>query len=473
VGVKRCMISMAVWGDWHVQCFLDLNLPTLLAARNLPAFTKLLRTDYLIYTTARDWQRIRRAPLFRELAKLVNITFVELHEADIKTPMQTHNLVWDKGRVAALATGAMAMVMPPDVAWSDGSLAHIAELVERGRSAIFLNWHLRAVAETFIPQFLDLHSGGDLPISVSGRELVSLAIENIHPLCCAYLRDSTAFPHHPEMIFWPIAGQGLLMHVFALIPFIFDPSEFQLTANKSIADLGDVSRLHFVADSDDVFMASLAPLGKDRDWYQRNARIDPVRFAQWWTYYDSPSNDHLARVPFRLHFAEVDETLWRRAEHEALNLIRRLSANRELYRIYVAARRLECARAAQLIAASIHLGVGSVLARRLEPMTVFLPRDEAFGSQWEEISGMLLNPGNKKVLIEFLRAHFAPSPDLEKTNSRPSERLDSDGDAELHKLDAGFRAGAHTVYPIRRLLAKEADALTRSGATRGFPQAPQ
>jgi len=441
-----------VWGDWHVQTFLEINLPTLLAPRNLPVFAKLLPSDYLIYTTYRDRERIKRAPLFREFARLVDVTFIELSEVDIKAPTFTHNWVWDKGRLKALATGSMAMVMPPDVAWSNGSLGHLAELVAQGKSAIFLNWHLRAVSETFIPQFFDLYHQQNRPIAVSGRELVRLTMENIHPLCCAYLRDSPAFPYHSEMIFWPIAGQGLLMHVFALIPFLFDPAEFQLTENKSIVDIGDPSRLHCVEDSDDVFMTSLAPIGKDNVWYQRNGGIDPIRFGKWWTYYDSPSNDHLAVVPFRLHYAEIDNSVWRRTELGARHLIRRLVSNRELYRLYIAARRLGCAHAAQLLAAAMHLGLGPLLVRRLGPVTAFIPRDEAFGHRWEEIADTLLHPDNTQSFLEFLRAHFVSSANLGAGSTVGSEEDGAAALPEVFELGEPFRTGAHTVHTVEKLL---------------------
>src|SRR5262245_21071434 len=457
---KGCVISMAVWGEWHVRTFLEVNLPTLLAPGNLPAFTRLLPTRYLIYTPARDRERLERSRLFRELTQVTEVSFVELQEKDIKAPTYTHNVIWDNGRTEALARQSIAMVMPPDVAWADGSLGHMADLVMQGKSAIFLNWHLRAVSDTFIPQFLDLYHCQDQPISVPSRDLVALTFENIHPLCCAYFRDSDCFPYHSEMIFWPIAGQGLLMHVFALIPFLFDPAQFKLTENKSIIEIGDAARLHFVSDSDDVFMTSLAPIGKDNVWYQRNGRLNPVLFAKWWTYYDSPSNDHLVIHPFRLHYSEMDERVWRAAELQARQLIRRLMVTRELYRVFLAARQLECSRAAKLIASAMHLGLGPLLARELRPMTIFVPHDSAFGDEWEEIANTLLHPANRRLFVAFLKAHFRPSSeDLATAMS---------GIVDHSMLGEPIHTGAHTVFRIRRLLGAVPLArrpLTASGAS--------
>jgi hypothetical protein len=438
---------MAVWGDWHVRTFLEINLPTLLAPNNFPAFVKLLPTRFLIYTTPRDRDRMQRARLFRELTQLLDVHFVELQEKDIRVPIYTHNLVWDNGRVEALKTRSMAMVMPPDVAWSDGSLGHMANLVIQGKSALFLNWHLRAVAETFIPQFMDLYFEQDRPISLSGRDLVRLTFENIHPLCCAYLRDSAWFPYHSEMVFYPVSGQGLLMHVFSLIPFLFDPMQFQLTENKSIIDIGDPSRLHCVSDSDDLFMTSLASIGKDNVWYQRNGKLDPVLFAKWWLYYDSPSNDFLVTQQFRLHYGEINEPDWRRAGLGARQLIRRLMSSRDLYRIYLAARRLECKRASQLVAAAMHARIGPLLARELVPMTVFIPQDAAFGEPWEMTTDFLLHPDNRRLFIRFLQAHFVPSADL--VSKAPSLSAEI---ADLGDLGEPLRIGPHSVYRVRRLL---------------------
>ena len=440
---------MAVWGDWHVDAFLEVNLPTLLAPSNIPDFVKTLPTKFHVYTTARDQVRLARNPLFRKFADTVNIAFVELKGSDISKPIATHNWIWDQGREEALKTNSMAMVMPPDVAWSDGSMGHMAKLVEQGKSAIFLNWHLRAVSDTFIPQFLDLYHEANQPVSISGRDLVSLTIENIHPLCGAYLRDSRCFPYHSEMMFWPVPGQGLQMHVFALIPFLFDPAEFQLNENKTIIDMGDVSRLHCVADSDDVFMTSLAPIGKDDLWYQRNRTFDPVLFAKWWTYYDSPTNDYLAKEPFRLHFAAIDGDDWHRVEMHARQLIRRIMTTRDLFRIYLAAEGLECRYAAQLISAAIHLGLAPLLARDLVPMTVFLPHDAAFGERWDAMADALLHTSNKSGFLEFLKAHFIPTAKLVDEKSVAAERF-----RKLNGVGEPAQAGSHSVQVVRKVLGK-------------------
>ena len=452
----RCVITMAVWGAWHVETFLEINLPTLMAPGNFPAFARGVDTHFIIYTPPGDQQRMRESPLFRELLRTVRVEFVDLTPRDIEAPIATHNRIWDAGRSEAIETRAMAMVMPPDITWSDGSLAHLAALMQAGKTAIFLNWHLRAVAETFIPQFRALSRGADQPIALSGRELVRLTVANLHPLCAAYLSDSRAYPYHSEMMFWPVPRQGLLMHVFALIPFVFDPAEFELNDKKLLVAMGDPSRLHCVKDSDDLFMTSLASIGKDSLWYRHNSPVDPVRFAMWWSYYDSPSNDLLMREPFRLHYAACDEADWRRTELGARRTLLRLLAGRELYRIYLAAQELGCRHAAQLIAAAMHLGLAPLLARPLRATSVFLPEDEAFGGRWEEIADELLRPGNTREFIAFMRAHALPSAELTEDSAA---RL---GLPAGFDLDQAVPTGEHRVYAVPSLLRSVGGRLPRA-----------
>lgn len=241
---------------------------------------------------------------------------------------------WIEGMRHARAQGKFVMFMPPDVIWSDGGFGHFADLiVHQGKRAIYINWHLRAISESFIPEFHKRYGVGSSAISASSRDLIRMTLDHIHPLSSIYLRDSEFFPRHSEMMFWPVPGEGVLMHVFALTPFIFDTSRFEYTDRKLVTKVEDPDDLHYVVDSDDLYIVSLAELGKDRDWYETARPFDFVRHAEWWLYYDSPGNDYLTPQPFRLKFSDATEAKWNRAEASARLTLRRAIAAREVYRI--------------------------------------------------------------------------------------------------------------------------------------------
>jgi hypothetical protein len=50
---KKLLVVTAVWGDWHISKYRDLNLPTLLAEGNFPALAEHWSTPGCAGTMAR------------------------------------------------------------------------------------------------------------------------------------------------------------------------------------------------------------------------------------------------------------------------------------------------------------------------------------------------------------------------------------------------------------------------------------
>lgn len=404
----RCLYATAVWGQWHVQTFIDMNVPTMLAAGNLPAFAALVDTTYAIYTPARDRARMEAAPSIRRMMEVVRVEFRDLTDDEIGAPVATHHHVWNQVMEQARAEAGYVLLMPPDVAWSDGSLGHLAGLIVAGKEAMFLNWHVRSVADTFIRTFLADHEpSADCAIAVPSRDLVRRSLEHVHPMTGAYLRDSRYFPFHPEMIFWPVEGEGLLMHILALVPFVFRADALELLPTRLVGRMGSRDKLHFVVDSDDLYMVSLAELNKDADWYAADARLSYPTVAKWWLYYDSPANDPLVDRPYRLHFAEPTPAKWRRAEASARLAIHGMRSAREVLRLAQAAEHLGCKVAARILHCVVQTGLAKALAGSGEALLVQIPEDAALGAAAGRIDD-LLAPINRALLLNALRAHCRP-----------------------------------------------------------------
>src|SRR5207244_3307457 len=108
----------------------------------------------------------------------------------------------------------------------------------------------------------------------------------------------------------------------------------------------------------------------------------------------------------------------------------------------------ECTRAAKLIASAIQIGLGPLLPRQQDAMTIFIPQDSAFGGAWEQIADVLLHPNNRRLFLSFLQAHFVPSADFrERGANLPTEIMN------VAMVDEPVRAAGHSIYPIRKLLA--------------------
>jgi hypothetical protein len=470
--MPSCTIFTALWGEAYVRLFLSLNVRTLLAPKNLPIFVQKIGARYLIITTSDDRKLLEAAPLFKRLSALLPVSFFDLPKSDL-TNVDRKNAAWAMATAHVQERNEYAIQMPPDVAWSDGAFDHLAELIMAGKKAIFLNWHVRAMAETFVPAFEQLFASEDDFISVQPRDLVRLTMQFPHPMNGAHMRHSNSFVDWPEHVFWPVRGQGLLMHVLALTPFVFDTAVCRLNNMRLLEGDYDSDQLAFVTDSDDVFMVSLADQGKDRHFYARSEKLEISRIAWWWLRVHTPAADKLVVAPFRIKFSHHDDMAWRRQEASARKFLRQLFYARDMYRIWQVCRELPgLRRASAVIAQVLSLGLAGALSRQPGRVAIFLPSDAALEPYWETTINAIL-AGPKKGILDLVRAHVVELPGADKFRlnlaeqaGEPTGEVIQTLDGRRHKVlrytvsgiecartkEGPLSVGQHVIYVIDKVL---------------------
>ena len=155
--------------------------------------------------------------------------------------------------------------------------------------------------------------------------MMRLAITHIHPLMAAYGRSASHFPIHPEMVFWPVEGDGFLLRLLARELFCFEPGRYPLNANALLARMPPREDICVFRDAGKFLGVSLTPLWKDMEWYLARRRLDPLFVGRWWVKYDSPVNDYISAVNLRFGCGGGDEASWRRAEQSADALMTHLT----------------------------------------------------------------------------------------------------------------------------------------------------
>jgi hypothetical protein len=223
--------------------------------------------------------------------------------------------------------------MPPDVAWSDGSFQYLTKLLADGYAAIFMTY-LRVVSETFVPAARQRLDSSGMTLALSGRDLVALSLRHVHPLMAAHMHDSPYFPVHPEMLVWPVAGEGVAIRCLAREMFLFDPNRIDISRQLLVGGGFDRGLLKFVDDSDDLYAISLAPLGKDVEWHMTPEPADLMSVARWWLAYDSPVNDTIASTCLRWHQGETTPARWSRVDRASALWVKRMMALREGLRVW-------------------------------------------------------------------------------------------------------------------------------------------
>jgi len=350
------------------------------------------------------------------------------------------------------------------VIWANGSFAHVADLVTRGKRAIFMTY-VRVTQESCVPEVRRrFASSASAVIEANPRELVDVAMRHIHPLTLTYMRHSTNFPVHPEFILWSVPDEGILMRVLVREMFAYDPAIVDLNQQALVAHKLDLDLVHYVTDSDDLFALSLTPADKDIEWYARPQVLDVRKVASWWLHYDSPINDVAAGGHFYIHAKPRTPAKWRRAELQSDMLVQHLIGTREGLRLLAVMDRPDLGRARQVLAAAL---LETKLARMLRasgPWTLLLPRNGAILRWLLEGGDALLQPGNTRRLMPHILGHLvigrvqlrAGEDAVLKTASGAVRQLTwNNGTAEIDGIAVavpGFELGRYRSYLIDAVL---------------------
>lgn len=407
-GDVRILMTTAVWGVWHLMAHLTCNLPTLLAAGNLPLLADRFPIRYLTFTRKEDYETIRTSPAMQRLKDLnVELEFEFLSPDILSDPIAAHHHAWNEATRRARERREYLLLMPPDVAWAGNSFGVIADRLANGHRAVFMTY-LRAESDSFLEALKKLQEPDRIELPVSQQKMVELCTASLHPLMAASFRDSDFFPIHPEMILWPVPGEGFAVRVLAREMFLFDPTYFNLNSAALPDSRLTEDEVSFLCDSDDLFAVSLAEIGKDVQWHILPRTADPLTIAPWWLRYDSKSNDFMVGQKIRWHFKPVTEAKWRAVEAGADLLIHRLIAAREALRVWQVAQVRNCQRAATLLALLLHTGAVAGLMRSREAALVFLPTDEAFADLQSDLIDDDADKTGLRRLVESARWHVCP-----------------------------------------------------------------
>ena len=426
-------IVTGVWGDWHISAMLDVNLPSLLAPGNFDAFCRVFNPTFQLYTLPEDVDRISNAPILDQLRERCTVQITQMPQDLLHDPIGAHKQPWILGLDQAHRENAFVMFYHPDIAWADGSFGHLAKLALQGRKAVFMTF-MRVVSDTFVPEFRANAAPGISPISIPPRKLVDMSFRHMHPLMAAYFHDSPFFPHHAEMIFWPVYKEGVHVRLLAREMFLFDPRQIAMTNQLLLADGFNPADIEIISDSDDLFAVSLAEIGKDSPWYDKPDKVNPIDIGQWLLTFESSANDLVGSVPIRWHVTDCTESLWRRREHASSLLLSKSKATREAIRIWRSLVYLNLTfTSASILSFALQTGVipKAFPTSQNAAILVLAPSDSALNGLGDNIDG-LFSPNRQDDLIAFLRHHIIV---LDSSISEFEERLSaSDTPKKLSSL---------------------------------------
>lgn len=402
--MQPCDFIIAVWGESHLRLLSEAAVPTLLAPGNLPGFASRRPARFIVYTTHEGERFLALQPWTQSIARLMPFEVRVFMKSDPATPLD-HYRMWRAATVDARARGHYVFFLVPDVVWADGSLLHVAGLLDQGKRAMY-TVQPRIVQETALPELLARTSkSGDGTITVSTLEMKRFAARHMHPYPASSLVMGRHVPRQLEQLTWYDPGNGFEVRPLGLHPRGFDPACFEL--EQAVFDFRgapDPSDLAFITDSDRAASFSLTPFRAYFGYHFYPNTPGVLDTARWWLDWRYPPTQLVFSQRF-LFNSEKPNALAGTPGPSA-RYARELLASDELIEVALALRDQGLRRAAEYLAYALEAGRLRRAYRAGQALRIMAPVDEALprpGSREE--AALLADPAR---LTRLMALHIRP-----------------------------------------------------------------
>ncbi len=399
-----------VWGERHVDLFLGLTLPNVLSAGNLPAMARLGEVTYRFFTTRAARNRIESSPLIEAIRGFAQVDFVTSLE-DSNPDVAYHVHWFHRAAAEAKRAHAIAVFVPPDTLWTDGSFKRFGELISEGYSGVACPF-LLVVADTCVPEAQERFMARRTAVmAIPPSSIWDLAQRHLHPLQLLSMpgvrHARPAFEMH-----WPVGSEGIVSRYAVRELVAFDPRRCPITFLWYPGNLPEGQDIYFGADSDEMLMLSVDPLEKYFANYILDHTCDPCDLARTTRH---PLNDTrhtrtFVQRPVRIHGEAQTPASWRRRELLSEGAARDILVGQRAMQLWRAMRKYGCTKASELLSVALLATPMSRQWREREPLAVIVPTDRAMAGFRETALRTLQAPGQEQSLMKFVRDHVVRAP---------------------------------------------------------------
>jgi len=315
-----------VWGEAHTKCFAEVCLPTLLAPGNIPSLSNAERCVYNIYTSPDDQRVIEHSVAYKRLVQYLQVLFHPLPaEVDkITNRYFVQSDCYRNGITAADKVGAAMIFLNADVIVADGGIRALLDIAKSGKRAI-LAMGVRLIKENIVPYLLEHYRSKDgSVISITPRELVAVALPNLHPISKTHLYHGEGEGFNPAGLFWRVGDQGILARCFHLHPVMVYPkikyAPFSITIDEDylVAACPDWDETYVVQDSDQFCAFELSNADRRIPAMQRSSPLGDI--IRWATSYSNAYHRHFVRYVIRIHCSQSNRD-WDSIQRESDRVI--------------------------------------------------------------------------------------------------------------------------------------------------------
>lgn len=252
-------VVTVVWGPEFRQLFLDVCVPNQLTRGNLEALPPGSR--YRVFTSSDDADVFERSPALCQVKQIMPVDIVVMPKLSARSKSRFTRMTACHRRalIDARETRSAAIFLCADHLLSEGALATVVRRHDAGSRAVLCTgvWVER-------DGFLAALRARDGIRALSAREMVSAALEHLHPSTRALMIDGERTARRPHNVYWDVPGEGLLVRCFDLHPLMVDPLRRNALPQETID--GHYVRhacpvrenVHVVSDSDELLVIEMS-----------------------------------------------------------------------------------------------------------------------------------------------------------------------------------------------------------------------
>ena len=328
-GRMNALFTTAVWGNAYLDRFLNYSLRTQLSDGNLGAFDK--DSLFLLITDAADLDRVKAAPAFRALSRLVDTECVAREAiVDSSSANKYARLTACQNYALQRSEDFDAIFFGyGDAIWADGSYRTAMRRLAEGYDAVFC-FGYPVVSAPFLSAIDDLKCSATADaIVVSPQNLARQTYDHLHSMARGNDWKNEYMGQCSSYVTWDVPGAGLLVRSFHLHPVAVRvrrdlPSFFK--PFRSTLDEEFVSRLYrtyprvYVCTSSDELGGSSLAEEAVANTARRNRRRSAGVLAEFAEAHAGMLHREFFSHSIRLVIGDASEEKWQAAESEAARL---------------------------------------------------------------------------------------------------------------------------------------------------------
>jgi len=307
--IRSVQILLPVWGPAYLRQCVEVLLPSLLAAGNLPAVAAAMPVVFILSTRERDIPAVHRHPAWRALAALCEARLEPLDMLLSEASAMVLTLVYARAirsaGYAARDTGFLLLVA--DYFMADGALREVLRRLQNGADAVLAgNFSISAEAVSG-----RLFSPPGEALTISPRALVRVGLEAMHPATRACLADNAeAHDAQANRVFWragrdALVGRFYLLHMIAIRPATLDVCISAPCDYSFVPEFCPSGRIETITDSDEYMVAEIQPAGSGaQNW--RPGPLGPAALAASLAPWVTAQHRQNAGTPLCFHAASLD-----------------------------------------------------------------------------------------------------------------------------------------------------------------------